>query len=217
MAGGSSAQRDESQLASPLASLRALRSRSLSGLRFTRGKHRAGSFHPVGELLQRSLTLQPMTFLAVTNLFLQPWQEIKCDVRGLEVLRVRMGHVVRQRSKRGSPWRRHKFVSPNQCRRVYPRHQPSCNRLHVAFHTADLSREQNPWMRLHLQGFPQQRWTVDIRVAMNLPVAQKPRILQSGNHPQHARLLSELQMILESDQIVGIRPKVFLPQLHDCI
>ncbi len=49
---------------------------------------------------------------------------------------------------------------------------------------------------------------------MNLSIAQKPRILQARNQPQHARLLAKFQMVLESHKIIGIRPQIFLPQLH---
>ena len=50
---------------------------------------------------------------------------------------------------------------------------------------------------------------------MNLAVAQEARILQPGNQPQHSRLLAKLQVILKSDQVVGIRAQILLPQLHD--
>ena len=66
-------------------------------------------------------------------------------------------------------------------------------------------------MLFHLQRLPQQSRRIDISVAMYLPVAQKARILQPRNQPQHARLLAEFQVILEADQIVGIRSQIFLP------
>jgi hypothetical protein len=49
---------------------------------------------------------------------------------------------------------------------------------------------------------------------MDLPVAQKTSVFEPGNQSQHARLLTELQMVLESDQVVGVRPQILLPQLH---
>ena len=52
---------------------------------------------------------------------------------------------------------------------------------------------------------------------MNLSEAEEPGPLQSGNHPQDAFLLAELEVILKPDQIVTVGALVFLPQLHDGI
>ena len=49
---------------------------------------------------------------------------------------------------------------------------------------------------------------------MNLPVAQEARIFKPGNQAQHACLLAKLQVILKSDQVVGIGAQIFLAQLH---
>ena len=57
-------------------------------------------------------------------------------------------------------------------------------------------------------------WRIDVSVAVNLSIAQETRILQTRNQPQHSRLVAKLQMILKSDQVIGIGPQVFLPQLH---
>jgi hypothetical protein len=39
---------------------------------------------------------------------------------------------------------------------------------------------------------------------MDLTVAQEACVLQAGNEPQHAGLLGEFQMILESDEVVAV-------------
>ena len=49
---------------------------------------------------------------------------------------------------------------------------------------------------------------------MNLPIAQKFRILQPRNQPQHPRLFAKLQVILKSDQVVAVRAQILLAQLH---
>ena len=36
---------------------------------------------------------------------------------------------------------------------------------------------------------------------MDLPVAQESRVLEARNEPQHAGLLGESQMVLETDQM----------------
>ena len=92
--------------------------------------------------------------------------------------------------------------------------QAGCNRFHVTFHATNLPREENPRVRLHLQSLAQQSRRINVRITMNLSVTQKSRILQTRDQPQHTRLIAKLQMILEADQVVRIRPQVLLPQLH---
>src|SRR5690349_5387889 len=72
-------------------------------------------------------------------------------------------------------------------------------------------------MQLHLQRFAQKRGSVEISVAMNLSVTQKPGILQSGNQAQNASLFAKLQVILKSHQVVGVSAKIFAAKLYDCV
>ena len=53
--------------------------------------------------------------------------------------------------------------------------------------------------------------TIGAEIVEDLPEADELRLLQSRNHAQDAGLCPELQMILESDQVVAIGPQVFLP------
>ena len=46
---------------------------------------------------------------------------------------------------------------------------------------------------------------------MNLPVAQKMRMLEARDHAQDPRLFAELEMILKADQVVGVGAQIFLP------
>ena len=50
---------------------------------------------------------------------------------------------------------------------------------------------------------------------MNLAVAQEACTFESRNQAQYSGLLAELQMILEPNQIVGIRAQILLAQLHN--
>src|ERR1043166_7018465 len=49
---------------------------------------------------------------------------------------------------------------------------------------------------------------------MHLPIAQEFGVLEAWNHAQHSRLLTKAHVILESDQIVAVRPRAFLAKLH---
>ena len=49
---------------------------------------------------------------------------------------------------------------------------------------------------------------------MDHAVAHELGLLEARNHPQHSRLLSPLQLRLESDEAVVIAGKVVLAQLH---
>src|SRR5208337_3720906 len=69
----------------------------------------------------------------------------------------------------------------------------------------------------HLQGFAQQRRAVDVSVAVNLPVTQELRILEAGDEPKNVRLLTVLEVVLEADQVVGVRAQVLLAQLHHSV
>src|SRR5271165_119591 len=177
-------------------------------------RRRPASCHPLVELLERQFTLQPVTLFAVTNLLLQRRKQIEGDICGLKVLRIGVGHIVRERTEGRGPGRGFEIASRGQRGSVHPGQKSGGDRLHIALDAANLPGKENLWMRFHLQCLLQQSRRIDVGVAVNLSVAQKTRILQAGNQAQHARLFAKLQMILESHQVVGIRPQVLLPQLH---
>ena len=49
---------------------------------------------------------------------------------------------------------------------------------------------------------------------MHLPEAQELGVLESRDHPQHALLLAEAHVILESHQVEAARARVFAAKLH---
>src|SRR5579863_3152126 len=141
-----------------------------------------------------------MPLFSIPNLFLERRQQIKCYVCRLKVPGIGLRDVMSERSESRSPRRGHDLTTRNERGSVHPRQQPGCNRLYISFHAANLSGEKNSRIRLHLQSLAQQSRRVDISIAVNLPIAQKARILQTGDKTQHPRLLAKLQMILKSHQ-----------------
>ncbi len=91
------------------------------------------------------------------------------------------------------------------------------DRFHIAFDTAYLPSEKNLRMRFHLQSLKQQGGRVDVSVAMDLSVAQETRVLKTRNQAQDLSLFAELKVVLKSNEIVGIRAKIFLAKLHNGI
>jgi len=72
--------------------------------------------------------------------------------------------------------------------------QPCCNGFCIALDSRKLPGEHQPRSFLQPQVFVEQYRRLNIRVAMNLPVAQEARILKARNQPQHAGLLAKLEM-----------------------
>src|SRR5436305_8640928 len=105
----------------------------------------------------------------------------------------------------------------DQCSRVNSRQQPCRDRLCISLHSANLSGEEDIRVPLHLQSLFEQRWSIEIGVAMDLSIAQKSCVLKSRNETQHARLLPEFQVILETDEVVGIGTQVLTAKLYDRI
>src|SRR5947209_16534382 len=96
--------------------------------------------------------------------------------------------------------------------------QQSCrNRFCISFHAANLSGKEDIRMPLHLETLFEKRWGIEIRVAVDLPIAEKPRVLKSRNETQHARLLREFQVVLEAHQVIRVSPQVLVTKLHDRI
>ena len=100
---------------------------------------------------KREFALHSVPFLAITDLSLQSWKQVKCDVCRLEVPGIRLCHVVNQRTKCSYARRRNRFKIHCQCRGMNPGHEPRCNGFYVPFNPADLSRKKNVPILLHLQ------------------------------------------------------------------
>src|SRR5438309_2011466 len=70
-------------------------------------------------------------------------------------------------------------------------------------------------MGLELEGFGQQRWGVDVGIAVDLAVAEESGVFEAGNEPQDAALFSVLQVVLEADEVVAVGAEVLLAKLDD--
>jgi len=88
--------------------------------------------------------------LTIANAFFQPRQEIKRNIRWLELLRISVSDVVHQRPQRGRTRRRNWNFSRNQRSRMNPCQHPGCDGFDVPLHSANLPGEQDCRMLLHL-------------------------------------------------------------------
>ena len=158
-----------------------------------------------------------MPFLAIPDFSIQRRQKIKGYVGWLKFLWVSLCDVVHQRSKRGRPGRRNRVCARCQCRCMNSSHKPGGDRLHVSLDATNLPGEQHARMFFHLQSLRKQRRCIDVGIAMDLPITQEAGVFEPGNQTQDTCLLAEFQMILETDQVVGIGPQILLPQLHRCV
>src|SRR5437870_168973 len=98
---------------------------------------------------------------------------------------------------------------------VQPSHQSGSDNFDVPVVSRQLPSKENAWIALRRHRLQELSWSVDVRVAMDLTQAEKFGVLQSRNHSKDAPLLGELQMILESHDVVAGLHEIFLPQLHD--
>src|SRR5581483_3399643 len=151
-----------------------------------------------------------MTFLFVSHALLQRRKQIKRYVRRLKVPGIGVSNVVDERTEGGCSRRRYRHFATCERSYVDAGHETRRNRLCVPLHSTDLSGEQHARMRFHLQSLGEQRGRVDVRIAMDLAVAQKTRILQPWYQPQDALLVGILEVILEADKVVRICAQVLL-------
>src|SRR5258708_21504129 len=79
-----------------------------------------------------------------------------------------------------------------------------------AFHSGDLAGEENLRTLAQLESGGKQCGRVDVRVAMNLTVAEELGFFHAWNHPKDAGLLGIAETILETDQVVGIGSGILL-------
>ena len=68
-------------------------------------------------------------------------------------------------------------------------------------------------MGLELQGFGEERGSVDVGVAVDLAVAEEGGVLEAGDEAEDAGLLAELEGVLKADEVVAVGAKVFLAEL----
>src|SRR6185437_1932828 len=149
------------------------------------------------------------------QLFFERRQQVEGNIGGLEALRFGMGDVVDQRAVRGSS------RCAQRCRGTGERSGESAcehargNRLRIALDARELSCNQDRRMRAQLKRLREQRGCVDVCVAVDLSIPQEACVFESRNEAQNARLLAELQMVLEADKVVAVRTEILLAKLHD--
>ena len=74
----------------------------------------------------------------------------------------------------------------------------------IAFHTGDLSGQEDAGPRLERQVLVQGHGRVHIGVAVHAAEAGEFRLFQTGHHAEHARLLAVGQLGLAAHQIAGL-------------
>src|SRR6185503_7699457 len=158
---------------------------------------------PALQAAQRQLALHLMPELAIPHFLLQRWQQIKGDICGLELSRICVGDVVNQGSERGDAWRRNRRFTSNQRRGMNYGQHAGGDRFDVTFYTANLPREENSGMHLHLLGIEEQGWRVNVGIAVDLAESKEAGVFQAGDQSQDTALLAVPQVILKSAQIVG--------------
>src|SRR5579883_1026665 len=141
-------------------------------------------------------------------------QQIESNVGRLVAIGVGAGDIAAERAHRSGGSQRPGLASGGERGGMHPGHQAGRDGLHVTLHARNLTGEKHVRPRAQLQRWREERRRVDVRVAMDLAVAQELGALEAGNHAEDARLLAELQVVLKADQIEAVGAQVFLPQLH---
>src|SRR6476620_11293506 len=152
---------------------------------------------------------------ALTGLLIERRKQVERDVCRLVMTGIRSGDVGRQRPERSLTRKRPRLLAREKCRRIAPGKESGGDRLDITFNAGDLSGKEYFRTGFQLQRRSEQTRRVYVSVAVDLTVAHEFRFRPTRNQAKHARLLTELQVILEADQIVAFRAKIFLPQLYD--
>src|SRR5215831_7758170 len=142
-----------------------------------------------------SLYLSPVRFA-------QRWQKSKRNVHWLKILCFCVGNVICQASHRG-PARRpmRRTIACYFCC-VNSSHQSGGHCFDVSFNPRDLPCKKNARIIAHLQSLVEHRRSADESVAVNLSKADEFGLFEPGNQTKHALLLTELQMVLKSNEVV---------------
>src|SRR5439155_3860209 len=169
--------------------------------------------NPLLHRLESLLHLNAVAFFSVSNLILQIFrcrgQQAKTDVCRLEMSRVREGNVVHEAAAGRDPGRNGGFEPLRHAARVDSRQQTGGDGFYVTLDSADLSGKKEPGILSGLQRRPEKLRRLDIRIPVNLSEAEKFRLLESGNQPEHALLFGEFEMVLEADKVVTVGHQIF--------
>jgi len=146
---------------------------------------------------------------AEADIVVERGQQIEGDVGGLKVFRIGVSDVHDDRPQRALPRRRDQRLALSHRCGVQASQHPCCNGFRVALDARYLSSKENLRETAQLQCGCEQRRSIDVGVAMDLAIAQKLRILESRDQPQHPCLIAVFQVILEADQVVGRAGAIF--------
>ena len=97
---------------------------------------------------------------------------------------------------------------------VYPGEPAGRDRFDIALDAGDLAGEKETRICACLERLVYYLWRIDKRIAVYLPELQKLGVLQTRYQLQNPLLLAVTQMILKTDQPVGIGHQIFLAKLH---
>ena len=99
---------------------------------------------------------------------------------------------------------------------VYAGEPAGRDRFDIAFDAGDLAGEEQTRICAGREVFVQYLWRIDKCIPVYLAKLQKLGVLQARNQLQNPLLLAVTQMILKSDQPIGVGHHIFLPQLNTC-
>jgi len=149
------------------------------------------------------------------EIFFEGWEEIEGDVGGLEFFCLGVGDVVGQAAVGRASWCGCWRLSLRNGCGVDAGQHAAGNGFGVAFDSAKLAGDHDAGMGFELEGFSEERWGVDVGVAMDLAVAEEGCVFEAGDELEDAVLFAVLEVVLEAYEIVGVGAEVLLTELDD--
>src|SRR5579885_2447485 len=141
-------------------------------------------------------------------------QQIEGNVRRLVMVGIRRRDVVTQRPERRFARKLAQWFARGQRCGVATGDKAGCDRLDVAFDAGNLAGEKQLRPRAKLQCSREQRRSVDIRIPVDLAIAQKFSALQARDHSEYALLLGKAHEVLKAETVIAVCAQILLPQLH---
>src|SRR3970282_1201489 len=141
-------------------------------------------------------------------------KEPKIRIHRLKVTRVRGRNVRHETAMRRGGGRRDQRQSRKTTGSVDSCQSSHRGGIRVALDADQLPCKEEGAARLELKGIAQQLGRIDKGVAMQAAIAQKLRLLKTGNHAKHPLLFPVGQFSLESHEVVTRAMGVFRPKLY---
>jgi hypothetical protein len=145
-------------------------------------------------------------------------EQAEIDVHGLERARagldrfeVAAGDVVQQCADRGGRRKRRQLDPEPFGGGEAARDQADRGAFDVAFAAGDLAGEAQAGRGPQAQAAVEQPRRIQERVAVQAAEPRELRMLQAGNHPEHARLLAIFQLGLKTHHVEQRAQRVVLP------